>query len=170
MNILITGTKGLANALGDVYSDQSVTLISKSGGYDINKVIEWGSEFLSYDSVINCAYDGFGQLAVLEFFYRHWKNNTTKQIINIGSRCITYKRLDADLGYWPYRQHKQSLQQAVDAMLLDAICDIKIINPGPIDTPMVALHQCAKFNTQELATKIKSIAADPSIKRLDLWL
>lgn len=170
MNILITGTKGLANALGDVYSDQSVTLISKSGGYDINKVSEWGSEFLSYDSIINCAYDGFGQLAVLEFFYKHWKNNTTKQIINIGSRCITYKRLDADLGYWPYRQHKQSLQQAVDAMLLDASCDIKIINPGPIDTPMVALHQCAKFNTQELATKIKSIAADPSIKRIDLWL
>lgn len=170
MKILITGTKGLAYALGDAYIDHSVTLVSRSGGFNINDINQWGHKFLVYDCVFNCAYDKFGQVSVLEFFYQHWKNDPAKQIINIGSRCITYKRLDPDLGYWPYRQHKQSLQQAVDAMLLDALCDIKIINPGPIDTPMISAHQCVKFNTNELASKIKTIVADPAIKRVDLWL
>lgn len=170
MKILITGTTGLAKALGDAYAEHSVTLVSKSGGYDINNVKQWGHEFLDNDCVINCAYEGFGQLSVLEFFYKHWKTDPLKQIINIGSRSIVYKRLDAGSGYWSYRQHKQTLQQAVDAMQLDALCNIKIINPGPIDTPMIAHHQCVKFETHALAAKIKDIAADPSIKRVDLWL
>ena len=169
MKILITGTTGLANALGDAYIDHSVTLVSRSGGFDINNIAQWGAEFLDCDCVFNCAYDGFGQVAVLEFFHKHWKNDPTKQIINIGSRSITFKRLDADLGYWPYRQHKLALQQAVDAMLLDALCDIKIVNPGPIDTPMIASHHCVKFDPFELAIKIKAIAADPALKRVDLW-
>jgi hypothetical protein len=170
MNILITGTRGLAAALGDAYIDHSVTLVSRSGGYDIHDIQRWGSEFLDQDCVFNCAYDGFAQLEVLEFFHQHWKNLSHKQIINIGSRSITYRRLDGDSGYWPYRQHKQALQSAVDAMLLDSHCDIKIINPGPIDTDMIAHQQCKKFDTTVLANKIKSIVLDPTIKRVDLWL
>jgi NAD(P)-dependent dehydrogenase (short-subunit alcohol dehydrogenase family) len=170
MNILITGTRGLASALSNAYIDHSVTLVSRSGGYDIHDIQRWGLEFLDQDCVFNCAYDGFAQLAVLEFFHHHWKNLSHKQIINIGSRAITYRRLDGDLGYWPYRQHKQALQSAVDAMLLDACCDIKIINPGPVDTEMIAHQQCKKFDTTVLANKIKSIVSDPTIKRVDLWL
>lgn len=170
MNILITGTRGLASSLGKTYADQSVTLVSKSSGHNIHNIQQWGPEFLDFDCVFNCAYDGFGQVSVLEFFYQHWKNQSNKQLINIGSRAITYKRLDNELGYWPYRQHKQALQSAVDAMLLDAKCDIKIINPGPIDTDMIAHHQCAKYNPDSLASKIKTIASDPDIKRVDLWL
>jgi len=170
MKILITGTTGLAHALSHAYMDHSVTSVSRSGSFDINCIDQWGHQFLDRDCVFNCAYDGFGQVAVLEFFYKHWKNNPAKQIINIGSRSITFKRLDAELGYWPYRQHKLALQQAVDAMLLDAKCDIKIINPGPMDTPMVATHQCAKFNPAELAAKIKTFAADTTLKRVDLWV
>lgn len=170
MKILITGTTGLADALNCAYSNHSVKLVSRSGNFDINNVDQWGYQFLDYDCVFNCAYDGFGQVAVLEFFYKHWKTNPLKKIINIGSRSITFKRLDTELGYWPYRQHKLALQQAVDAMLLDAVCDIKIINPGPIDTPMIAAHQCVKFNPDELAAKIKTIAEDTTIKRVDLWV
>ena len=170
MKILITGTTGLARALSHAYMDHSVTSVSRSGRFDINCIDQWGHQFLDRDCVFNCAYDGFGQVAVLEFFYKHWKNDPAKQIINIGSRSITFKRLDAELGYWPYRQHKLALQQAVDAMLLDAKCDIKIVNPGPIDTPMVATHQCAKFDPTELADKIKIFAADKSLKRVDLWV
>lgn len=170
MKILITGTAGLAHALSTVYTDHSVTLVSRSTGHDINNINHWGHEFLDVDCVFNCAYSGFGQVSVLEFFYHHWKTNPTKQIINIGSRAITFKRLDGDTGYWPYRQHKLALQQAVDAMLLDAQCDIKIINPGPIDTPMVATHQCTKFDPVDLSNRIKSIAAENTLKRVDLWL
>lgn len=170
MNILITGTRGLASALGDAYINHSVKLVSRSGGFDIHNIQQWGSEFLDCDCVFNCAYDGLGQIAVLEFFYHHWKNQFNKQIINIGSRSITYPRLGGETGFWPYRLHKQALQSAVDAMLLDAQCDIKIINPGPIDTDMIAHQQCEKFDPDVLANKIKSIVSDATVKRVDLWL
>jgi NAD(P)-dependent dehydrogenase (short-subunit alcohol dehydrogenase family) len=170
MKILITGSTGLAAALAQEFSDHLVTTVSKSNGFNINAIDQWGHQFLDQDCVFNCAYDGFGQVSVLEFFYNHWKTIPNKQIINIGSRAITHKRLDAENGYWPYRQHKQSLQQAVDAMLLDAKCDIKSINPGPINTPMIQHHQCVKFDPVELSQKIRSITEDRTIKRVDLWL
>ena len=170
MKILITGSTGLAAALSQAYADHSVTQVSRTTGFDINYVDQWGHQFLDQDCVFNCAYGGFGQVYVLEFFYNHWKALVNKQIINIGSRSITHQRLDADHSYWPYRQHKQSLQQAADAMLSDAQCDIKMVNPGPIDTPMIQHHQCTKFDPAVLAQKIRTITQDRSIKRVDLWL
>jgi hypothetical protein len=170
MKILITGSTGLAAALTSVYSDHSVTQVSKTSGFDINCIDHWGEQYLNHDCVFNCAYDGFGQIAVLEFFYTRWKIYSDKQIINIGSKVITHKRLSGDYNYWSYRLHKQTLQQAVDTMLLDAVCDIKIVNPGPIDTPMIQQHQCSKFDPAALAKKIRSITEDRSIKRVDLWL
>jgi hypothetical protein len=170
MKILITGTQGLARALSDAYIDHSVTMVSRSVGYNINNVDQWGAEFLDHDCVFNCAYDKFAQVNILEFFFKHWGNDPSKKIINIGSRAISYKRLDGESGYWGYRLHKQALQQAHDAMLLTAKCDLKMFNPGPIDTAMIAHQQCTKYNPDELAIKIKNFVADPTIKRLDLWL
>ena len=170
MKILITGTKGLAKALGDVYDNRLVTLVSRSNGTDINNVDQWGPNFLHYDCVFNCAYDGFAQVGVLEFFYQNWKINPDKKIITIGSRAITHKRSDPESGYWAYRLHKQALQQAHDTMLLDAKCDMKIIHPGPIDTEMLQHINCVKLNPDVLALKIKNIVEDSTIKRVDLWL
>ena len=89
MKILITGSRGLAQQLGKVYVDQSVTLVSRSNGFDINNVDQWGIEFLDSDCVFNCAYDGFAQVKVLEFFYHNWKHNADKKIITIGSIAHT---------------------------------------------------------------------------------
>ena len=170
MKILITGTRGLAASLGNAYRDHAVTLISRSNGHDINNIQDWGAEFLDYDCVFNCAYDGFAQIGVLEFFYQHWKDNADKKIVTIGSRSITHKRLESEAGYWPYRLHKQALQQAHDTMLLTAKCDMKIVHPGPIDTEMIQHIQCAKLDPVDLADTIQSIVAAPAIKRIDLWL
>jgi len=170
MKILITGTKGLARALGDVYSDQKVMLVSRSGGHDIANIDHWGEEFLDYDCVFNNAYDGFAQVTVLEFFYNHWKHDYNKKIVTIGSRAITYKRIEAESGYWAYRVHKQALQQAHDAMLLDAKCDMKIINPGPIDTDLIKHLNTVKMSPDVVAHKIRDIVSDPALKRVDLWL
>jgi hypothetical protein len=170
MKILITGNQGLARSLSNAYSEHQVSMLSRSDGFDINHVDQWGLEFLDQDCVINCAYDRFAQIKVLEFFFKHWGNDSSKKIISIGSRSIVYKRLDSDEGYWDYRLHKQALQQAHDSMLLTARCDLKIINPGPIDTRMIAHQQCVKFHPDALALKIKSIVEDPTIKRIDLWL
>ena len=170
MKILITGTKGLAQALGNAYPGHSVTTVSRSTGYDIKNIKDWGTQFLDHDCVFNCAYDGFAQVDVLEFFYDHWKNDFTKKIITIGSRVITYKRSEHELGYWSYRLHKQALQQAHDAMLLTAKCNMKIIHPGPIDTAMIKHVDCVKMNTVDLAQDIKNIAMSDTINRVDLWL
>lgn len=170
MKILITGVRGLAHSLGDAYVDHEVRLVSRSGGYDIAKVDHWGDEFLDYDCVFNNAYDGFAQVGVLEFFYNHWKHNYCKKIITIGSRAITYKRTETESGYWAYRVHKQALQQAHDAMLLDAKCDMKIINPGPIDTDMIRHLNTVKMSPDVVAHKIRDIVNDPTLKRIDLWL
>ena len=170
MKILITGTQGLAKSLGDVYQDHVVQLVSRSTGFDINNIDTWGSEFVDYDCVFNCAYDKFSQIKVLEFFYNNWKDNPSKKIISIGSRAASHKRIDADSSYWPYRLHKQTLQQAHDAMLLTAKCDLKIINPGPIDTAMIQHQQCSKLDPNDLAQQIKNIVANPLLKRVDLWL
>ena len=120
--------------------------------------------------MFNCAYSGFAQVNVLEFFYHHWKHNYQKKIITIGSRVITYKRLESDGEYWAYRLHKQTLQQAHDAMLLDAKCDLKIINPGPIDTDMIRHIDCVKMSPKDVAESIRDIAESKAYKRVDLWL
>jgi hypothetical protein len=172
MKILITGTRGLAHALGRVYANDTVTLISKSTGFDINAIDTWGKDFLNYDCVFNCAYDNFAQIAVLEYFYNAWNDNTAKTIVTIGSKAVSGDSSDKNLknSYWPYRLHKQSLQQAHDAMSRSTKCNMKIINPGPIDTDMIKHLDVAKFDPYDLALKIKHWAADISIKRVDLWL
>lgn len=170
MKILITGTRGLANALGNVYADHSVTLVSRSTGFDINCIEQWGSAFLDNDCVFNCAYDGFAQINILEFFYNHWQHNPAKQIITIGSRVVFFKRSEPESGYWAYRLHKQALQQAHDLMLPTAKCDMKIINPGPIDTDMIQHLDCLKMDPVTLANSIKNIASNVTLKRVDLWV
>ena len=95
MKILITGTKGLAKALGDVYDNRLVTLVSHSNGTDINNVDQWGPNFLHYDCVFNCAYDGFALVGVLEFFYqnhacqgsnRYLRTKTIQRICSLHGR------------------------------------------------------------------------------------
>jgi hypothetical protein len=170
MKILITGTQGLAKSLAAAYQDHTVHLVGRTTGFDINHIENWGLEFLDHDCVFNCAYDKFAQIKVLEFFYDHWKDDQSKQIVSIGSRAVSHKRIDCDSQYWPYRLHKQALQQAHDAMLLNAKCDIKIINPGPIDTAMIQHQQCVKLDPDDLAQQIKIITANTLLKRVDLWL
>jgi hypothetical protein len=172
MNILITGTQGLANELALLYSGHEVCMVSKSNGYDIMKVSEWGQEFLNYDIVFNCAYNGLGQALVLDYFYQHWFNNPDKTIVTIGSKVISQPRIEAerDKEYWPYREHKQILQYIHDARWPTAKCDLKIINPGAFDSDMVAHLNIPKMSLFALAVRIKQAAGDPLIKRLDLWL
>lgn len=170
--ILITGQTGLAKELALAYSSDLVTCVSRTTGHNINCVSAWGVDFLDYDCVINCAYDGLGQQLVLDYFYHHWHWIDNKQIITIGSKIITQPRIEIaqDRNYWDYRTHKQTLQAMFDSMITNARCDMKIINPGAIDTPMVASHQISKMSTEYVATRIVDFVRDPINKRLDLWL
>lgn len=172
MKILITGTRGLAKELAFVYADYDVTCVSRSTGHDINNIDQWGPDFLDYDLVFNCAYSGTGQQQVLEYFYQYWHFIPTKSIVTIGSKIITQPRSEVALNnhYWSYRTHKQTLQTMHDAMWPAALCDLKIINPGPFDTETVAHLDVPKMDLYEMAVYIKKIASDPVLKRVDLWL
>lgn len=173
MKILITGTRGLAQGLREVLEpEHTVTCVSRSTGYDILEVEYWGQDFLEYDMVINNAYDGAGQLKVLEYFYYHWQSDRTKHIINIGSRASYYPRSEQHLDseYWPYRLHKQTLEKAWEKMVLSK-CNIKLINPGPLDTDLIKdITGISKMPVQQAAEHITRLIVDPVIRRVDLWL
>lgn len=171
MKILITGTRGIGQALADAYADHEVTCVSRHTGHNINLVSLWGVEFLQYDMVINNAYDGFGQVTVLEYFYNAWRQNANKKIISVGSRASYMPASDIkQLAYWPYQVHKLALQQAHDRMIQDAQCDMKIINPGPVDTEMIAHLDIKKMSPADLAQRMVQVIQDPAIRRMDLWL
>lgn len=171
MKILVTGTKGIGQALAQVYADHAVTCVSRSTGHDINLVNCWGFEFLQHDMVFNNAYDGFGQIVLLEYFYNAWKHDPSKKIITVGSRSSYMPALDTKhVAHWPYQIHKQALQHTHDRMIQDAKCDLKIINPGPVDTDMVSHLDIDKMSPIELAQRIVAVVQDSAIKRMDLWL
>lgn len=170
MKILITGCKGLALALSQCYQSQhSVVMVSRNNGFDIADIDNWGHEFLNFDIVFNTAYQDFDQVRVLEYFFQHWSSDKTKTIVSIGSRAIVYARSDGPQGFWPYRLHKQTLQSAHDAMQPQAKCQLKMFNPGPIDTDMVKHLDVEKLMPAELAQRIVQWTADPFVKRVDCW-
>lgn len=170
--ILITGCRGLALALSKEFSKDEVTLVSKSTGFDICNVTNWGYSFLNVDTVINCAYDKDGQLNVLSYFYNHWKDDKSKTIVNIGSKVINQPRIERSLDheFWEYRFHKQALQQMHDSMLPNAKCNLQIFNFGALDTDMIAGLDIVKMDPCIAAQKAYKFINDPTIKRVDLWL
>lgn len=173
MNILITGSRGLAKSLGNILEkDHSVTYVSKSTGYNIADVKNWGNQFYHYDVCINSAYDRWHQVTVLEQFFWAWHNDSSKCIVNIGSTISDYARteFDKEHEYMDYRVHKQALQLAFSKLTKQAKCDIKLINPGAMNTDMIKhLDFKNKMPADFVAEKIAFILFDPSIKRLDLW-
>lgn len=174
MKILITGTKGLAKALDDHLSlNHQVTAVSRSLGYDIKDVSLWHSEFCDYDVCINCAYDRWGQVEVLENFYHLWKHYPHKQIINIGSSIVDYSRSERaqEAEYLPYRVHKIALQKTFEKIVKQSECDIKLVNLGLFDSGMVShIEPSQKMSLEFVAEKIIMIMQDRSFKRVDLWI
>lgn len=173
MKILITGTRGLAQGLREfLEQEHTIICVSRTTGYDILEVDSWGQNFLDYDMVINNAYDGLGQLRILEYFYHHWRLNADKHIINIGSRASYFPRSEQHLDqeFWPYRLHKQTLEKAWEKMV-NSVCDVKLINPGPLDTDLIRnIENIKKMSVTEAAERMSQFILDPAIRRVDLWL
>ena len=172
MNILITGKKDLSLKLSQLLStDNEVMMVSISGGYDIGNVSEWAHEFKNYDLIINCAYDNFSQISVMEEFCNMWGHNEDKKIINIGSMVTDYARSEetVDTEYFPYRVHKQSLQLAFNKLVKKVKCDMKLINPGPFESNMTIHLSVPMMTINDIAINIIDIINNKLIKRVDLW-
>lgn len=170
MKILITGTGGIARALASEFVGHEVVMVSRRTGHDINNIDSWAQEFISYDMFINCAYDQWGQITALEWFFSRWRDHSSKTIVSIGSRTIYYPRTEPITDHWPYRIHKLALQAAHDSMVSIAQCNMKIIHLGPVDTNMISHLDCKKLPVSVAAAHIRKISQDPLIKRVDLWL
>jgi hypothetical protein len=172
MNILITGQQGLSQHLGEQLAQHhDVMLVSRSTGHDIAKFDFWGPAFYHYDCVINCAYDSIHQVKVLEQLYWAWKDDSAKQIINIGSIISSYPRSAKELEweYMDYRVYKQALELAFARLSRSAQCDIKLINPGAIAGLRTAELSSVKMNPADVAQRIINVMQDPMIKRIDFW-
>jgi hypothetical protein len=170
--ILITGNSGLAGSLEKLLgSTNTVTCLSRKQGYDIKDIAHWFNRFDDHDIMINNAYQDWCQVEVLEHVWNKWANDAARMIVNIGSTASDYRRTETekDAQYWPYRLHKQSLQACFQKIVRLGTCDVKLINPGPIDTKMISHLDCAKMSPDWLAEKIIWIMQNPEIKRVDLW-
>lgn len=170
--ILITGGSGLAASLAKLLEhENTVTCVSRSQGHDIKDIADWFGRFSDHDIMINNAYQDWCQIRVLEHVWQAWSDRADRMIVNIGSTASDYARTETnkEAQYWPYRLHKQSLQACFQKIVTMSACDVKLINPGPIDTKMVGHLHCVKMSPDWLAEKIVWIMQQPEIKRVDLW-
>lgn len=171
MKILITGTTGIAEAIANVYNDCEVICVSRSTGHNIDNVECWGADFIDYDMLVNCAHSSQSQVNVLQYFARAWQDNKYKTIVSIGSKVIDHARteLSKDSEFWPYRYDKIILQKATNDLLTYCKCDIRIYNPGPVDTPLISHLDIDKMNVDTFAKTVRQLNETPHIKRVDLW-
>jgi hypothetical protein len=171
MKILITGKTGIAGALAEEFCNYEVYTASRSNGYDIANWQEWAWQFDGVDVFINCAYNEWHQIGLLEHFASIWKDNPSKTIINIGSKVTDYSRSERnkDREYFAYRVHKQSLQTVSQTLSDNCKCRILLINPGPVDTPMISFLEVDKMSVNRFAKITKTIVEIPEIRRVDVW-
>ena len=171
MKILVTGKRGLAAALVNSLQQHRVFLTDQQN-YNIQDVKAWASRFANFDVCINCAHDSWHQVSVLEEFYSMWHSDPNKIIVNVGSTVSSYSRteLDKEHEYFPYRLHKQALELCFNKLVKVAKCNIKLVNPGPMDTSMISHLTCTKMTPAHVADRISWLINQPDVKRLDLWL
>lgn len=172
MKILITGSGGISEALSEAFSSHDVYCSSRSQNQSPGDIEIWGINFLNFDMVFNCAYNENDQVKVLKFFYNNWKNNNSKTIINIGSIVADYPRAEVsrERDFFEYRYYKQALQQAFSDVVKSSQCDIRLYNPGPVETRMTSNLNCVKMTAQECAGIIKETLNNKKIKRIDFWI
>jgi nucleoside-diphosphate-sugar epimerase len=170
MKILLTGhTSGLGAAIA---KQISVTGISRTNNYDIANVSTWVNEFANYDVLINNACSKNYQVDVLAEFFKIWANDNNKHVINIGSYVASYTRTDLTQEhlYWEYRLNKKMLVEANEKMSRSYAWDCKIINFGPIDTPMTSSIIEKKIPVELAAEQVIKLLDDRNVKRMDYFL
>lgn len=167
MKIIVTGTRGLAKSLQTLPHE----VICLGREFDISRVREWAESFVDADCLVNCAYNQFDQVTVLETFANLWRDNKNKIIINVGSAVADYTRSELlkDHEYWPYRVHKQALQSSFNRLTKECSCAVKLINPGAIDTDMIQHLTVPKMSVEQVTQYVNQLITDPVLKRIDLW-
>jgi hypothetical protein len=173
MIVAITGhTKGIGLAVATVLSkDHTIIGLSRSNGYhldDITTIINAGEHA---DIFINNAYHKYQQCYILQQLANMWKG-TDKQIVNIGSACVNYPRLESELDNdpWEYRDHKTALEKLFRKLVKENnACVMNLINPGAVDTDMIKHLSGTKLDPMDVANAVQLLLGNKKIKELTLW-
>lgn len=172
MRIAITGhTSGIGLAIFNLFKDTNEILgFSRSNGFNIKDVDPIVESIVDADIFINNAYYEYQQCVLLQKINNMWAG-TNRQIINIGSTCVHYPRLEQDLDSepWPYRDHKSALEKLFRHLVKqENSCRLHLINPGAVDTDMIKHISCTKLEPLSVAIAVQTVINFPSIKELTI--
>jgi NADP-dependent 3-hydroxy acid dehydrogenase YdfG len=172
----ITGhTAGIGLAISGqlMQAGYQIKGFSRSNGFDISQpgvIKKIVSESLCADVFINNAYHDFAQCELLEQLFRFWKHSRKKTIVNINSRA-KYGVGKAQF----YGQTKKELFVKAEKMMFSGkLCRIININPGYVETDMVAEvhHKYNMLSPQQLAEMVVWCINQPQsveIGELSVW-
>jgi NAD(P)-dependent dehydrogenase (short-subunit alcohol dehydrogenase family) len=174
MKIAVTGhTAGIGLAIVNLLKkDHKITGFSRTNGYHLKDVDNIVSAAESVDVFVNNAYYKYQQCEILKQLAHRWQG-TNKHIINVGSTCINYPRIESELDSdpWEYRDHKTALEKMFRKLAKQPnACTISLINPGAVDTDMIQHLTVPKLSPEDVAQATDLLIKNKKIKELTLWL
>ena len=146
MNIGITGTTGLAEAIAGALQDHKIytpriddILMNPEHGYWFDK-----TNSNEYDVFINHAHRDFDQVTIFDIFMKHWKRLPHKYIINISSRA---HQPNISKGHM-YASQKAALNHYTNNIVYnsDKLCRVTTLNLGLLnneDLPSLTYKEVA---------------------------
>jgi len=156
--IAITGhTKGIGQALKKIYEARGHEIVglSRSNNFNISSPNAL-SMIEDCDILINNAHCGFEQTVLLYKVYKMWKNNNTKQIINISSILPSYLLnmkmlgripLNDDIDEYLYTTEKLALEEAFKQLrMIDTGPRLVLVRPGTLATDDNEINLYANVN------------------------
>ena len=141
MKAVITGNSKLARAIEDtIVSTPHAGTVHLVSHVRVESTIKWED----HEVFINCAHVGFCQTELLMEAYDHWKDDSTKTIINISSRA---SQPNISKGYL-YAAQKASLNHLSNNLVYnsDKKCRITTLNLGLLqhqDLPCISYNEVA---------------------------
>lgn len=186
LKIAITGhSKGIGKSIFDLLNKEHNCIgFSRSNGYDISidaeRIIDSAKEC---DVFINNAYKDLNQVVLFDKLFELWKDDNTKQIINIGSKSKYYPFNDEQpqlrkdkRSSKAYNDNKKSITHSIYSkqMYLIKKCKIITIHPGYTKTDFIKHHwnNINMINPEDVAEIVKWVLSLPKhieIGELGVW-
>ena len=187
MKIAITGhSKGIGKACFDLLSkEHNVIGFSRSNGFNIKEPKKIFSASVGCDVFINNAYimNTDDQLNLFKIFFKEWKDNPNKFIVNIGSKSKYYPynpnmpnlttNFRSSKGY---NDSKTELAKVIydKQLFTPKKCRISNINPGYTNTDLIArlVNKVNMLSPQEVANTVKWVIEQPKhieVGDLGIW-
>lgn len=176
MKIAITGhTKGIGKACIDLFDNSHKCVgFSRSNGFDIDKnITSIVRASKDCDVFVNNAFNYHSQIKMFQEIFEAWQNDSTKTIINIGSRTKYYPVGATNSP--DYTREKRALHDVVENALFYSKkkCRVITINPGYVDTEMTKGKTAPMLSANKIAETIEWCIKQPQdveIGELSIWV